>query len=51
VLQDGQIRESGPHAALMAEDGLYASLYALNYTSFDDIPDRVIQQTLEGERT
>lgn len=51
VLQDGQIRESGPHAALMEQDGLYASLYALNYTSFDDIPDRVIQQTLEGERT
>jgi len=39
VLQDGRVVETGPHDALVAEGGLYARLYALNYASFDDIPD------------
>jgi ATP-binding cassette subfamily B protein len=39
VLQDGRVVETGPHEALVAEGGLYARLYALNYASFDDIPD------------
>ncbi|MEQ8249308.1 MAG: ABC transporter ATP-binding protein [Alphaproteobacteria bacterium] len=38
VLQDGRIVETGPHDALIARQGLYANLYALNYASFDDMP-------------
>jgi ATP-binding cassette, subfamily B, multidrug efflux pump len=51
VLQDGCIRETGPHAELIANGALYASLYALNYSSFDDIPDQVIKQTLAASST
>ncbi len=51
VLQDGRIRESGTHAELMTNGALYASLYALNYSSFDDIPDQVIGQTLAASST
>ena len=36
VLQDGRIVESGPHDALIAQQGLYATLHAFNYSSFDD---------------
>jgi len=39
VLQNGRIVETGPHDTLVAAGGLYARLYALNYASFDDIPD------------
>ena len=36
VLQDGRIVESGPHDALIEQQGLYATLHAHNYSSFDD---------------
>tara|TARA_R110002110_G_scaffold284986_2_gene499195 strand:- start:47937 stop:49802 length:1866 start_codon:yes stop_codon:yes gene_type:complete len=39
VLQSGEVVETGPHAALVAQDGLYARLYDLNYASFDDMPE------------
>jgi ATP-binding cassette subfamily B protein len=39
VLQNGEVVESGNHDQLMAEGGLYARLYNMNYASFDDIPD------------
>ena len=44
VLQDGRIVEIGNHDELMAEKGLYFKLYSLNYSSFDDIPEEVIQE-------
>lgn len=44
VLKDGRIVESGPHDALIAQEGLYANLYALNYASFDDMPGALAQQ-------
>lgn len=39
VLQNGQVVETGPHAELVAQGGLYARLYDLNYASFDDVPE------------
>lgn len=39
VLRQGRIVEQGPHAALMARGGLYATLYASSHGSFDDALD------------
>ena len=47
VLQDGKIIEEGNHNQLMERGGLYARLYSMNYASFDDIPDELIQQALK----
>lgn len=43
VLQQGEKIEEGSHDALMAQDGLYAKLYSLNYASFDDIPGELTE--------
>jgi ATP-binding cassette subfamily B protein len=36
VLHKGRLRESGTHAELVAAGGIYAKLYALQFTSADD---------------
>ena len=51
VLKDGQIVESGPHDALIDKNGLYASLYALNYASFDDMPAGLAQSAADNRST
>lgn len=43
VLQNGMIAEEGTHEQLVEMGGLYAGLYALNYASFDEIPDEVLK--------
>lgn len=42
VLQNGEMIETGNHDELMALNGLYAKLYNMNYSSFDDIPDEMM---------
>lgn len=37
VLRDGEIIETGDHNSLLEEGGLYAKLYSMNYSSFDDM--------------
>lgn len=46
VLQDGRIVETGDHDQLMEKQGLYARLYSMNYASFDDIPDEMVQSAV-----
>ncbi|MDW6020399.1 ABC transporter ATP-binding protein [Mesorhizobium sp. BAC0120] len=46
VLQNGEIIESGNHEQLMRKKGLYARLYNMNYASFDDIPDEMLEATV-----
>ncbi len=48
VLQDGEIIEMGNHDELMELGGLYSRLYSMNYASFDDIPDELIQQATQA---
>ena len=45
VLQNGELIETGNHDELMEKNGLYAKLYNMNYSSFDDIPDDVLSQS------
>ena len=49
VLQNGDIIESGDHRQLMKNGKLYSKLYNLNYASFDDIPEDVLEETAAAD--
>jgi ATP-binding cassette subfamily B protein len=51
VLQNGELIESGDHNELMRNDKLYSKLYNLNYSSFDDIPEDVLDEAATGSAT
>ena len=51
VLQDGEIVETGTHDELMQRLGLYAKLYSMNYASFDDIPDELMDEVRDDSST
>jgi ATP-binding cassette subfamily B protein len=51
VLQNGELIESGNHAELMKNDKLYSKLYNLNYSSFDDIPEDIIEEAAAEQAT
>ncbi|WP_196258233.1 ABC transporter ATP-binding protein [Pelagibacterium limicola] len=48
VLQNGELIEEGNHDQLMEKGGLYAKLYNMNYASFDDIPDEMLENINAG---
>jgi ATP-binding cassette subfamily B protein len=51
VLQNGELIESGNHNALMKNRKLYSKLYNLNYASFDDIPEDVLEEAAAESAT
>ena len=46
VLEDGRIVERGTHDALLAENGLYASLWAVQAGEIDELPDEFVQRAI-----
>ena len=46
VLQHGSVVETGTHDELVGAGGLYAGLYALNYASFDDVPENALRRAV-----
>jgi ATP-binding cassette subfamily B protein len=46
VLQHGCVVETGTHDELVGAGGLYAGLYALNYASFDDVPEDALRSAV-----
>lgn len=49
VLQDGQVAERGTHAALLAQDGLYRRMYALQQQVLKDTPQSQAAKTCAGD--
>jgi len=47
VLEDGQVVERGTHDDLLAEDGLYANLWAVQAGEIDELPEEFVQRATE----
>jgi ATP-binding cassette subfamily B protein len=47
VLEDGQVVESGSHAELLEENGLYANLWAVQAGEIDELPEEFVQRATE----
>jgi ATP-binding cassette, subfamily B, bacterial len=49
VLEDGQVREHGTHDDLIDENGLYASLWAVQAGEIDELPQEFIERATERQ--
>jgi len=47
VLEDGQVVERGSHDDLLAEDGLYANLWAVQAGEIDELPEEFVQRAIQ----
>jgi len=47
VLEDGRIVERGTHDDLLASDGLYANLWAVQAGEIDELPEEFVQRATE----
>jgi ATP-binding cassette subfamily B protein len=47
VLEDGRIVERGSHDDLLAEDGLYANLWAVQAGEIDELPEEFVQRAIQ----
>jgi ATP-binding cassette subfamily B protein len=47
VLEDGRIAERGSHDELLAEDGLYANLWAVQAGEIDELPDEFVERAMQ----
>lgn len=51
VLDEGQIVESGTHEELLAENKLYANLWAVQVGKIESLPEEFVSQTVHREAT
>ncbi len=47
VLEDGRIVERGSHDELLAADGLYANLWAVQAGEIDELPEEFVQRAIQ----